>query len=290
MKIVSLFGGLGNQMFDYAFSLALKKQYPNEDILLDAHLLNTLYEYGFELHTVFPDLEYKLATKKQVNSVSRYFGNYYVSRFMRSLLPTRKSEFIERIPDGFDSEVYNQNGDRYYIGYWHGFDYYKDIIGEIQDSFVFKNPNGYNESMGSEMAECNSVGIHVRRGDYLKAKHAEFGQAITLDYYKDAISLLYSKNENYRFYIFSNDIEWCKQEILPLLKTGNVTFMTENTGINSCWDMYLMSKCKNLIIANSTFSWWGAILNRRNPMVIAPKNWKVDYPSDTICSPLWIRL
>ena len=290
MKIVSLFGGLGNQMFDYAFSLALKKKYPDEEILLDAHLLKTLYEYGFELHTVFPNINYRLATKKQINAVSRYFGNYYVSRFMRAILPTRKTEFIEKLPDTYDPDVFTLQGDRYLIGYWHGYDYYKDIIKDIQDSFVFQNPNEYNLSMGVELEDGNTVGIHVRRGDYLKAKHAEFGQAITLDYYKEAISLLYNQNDNYRFYIFSNDIDWCKQEILPLLKTDKVTFMTENTGINSCWDMYLMSKCKNLIIANSTFSWWGAILNRRNPLVIAPKNWKVDYSSETICAPNWIRI
>ena len=290
MKIINLIGGLGNQMFQYAFSLAVMKHYPNEEVLIDIHHLESLYEYGFELKKVFPNLECQIASKKQVRKVSRYSPTYKISRIVRNILPARKSEFLEKDPEMFDPEVFQQLGDTYFEGYWHAYKYFEDIIPDIREQFVFPQPSSFNLNLSEELLSCKSVGLHVRRGDYLKARFADLGEACNLDYYKSAISLLHEKSEDYHFYIFSNDIEWCRKEIIPLLKTDRVTVVTENTGINSNWDMYLMSHCHYLIMANSTFSWWGAVLNRNNPMVIVPKNWKVGVPSDTLCAPDWIRL
>ncbi|MDE6337259.1 MAG: alpha-1,2-fucosyltransferase, partial [Muribaculaceae bacterium] len=78
---------------------------------------------------------------------------------------------------------------------------------------------------------------------------------------------------NNHFFIFSNDIDWCKHNLVPLMKGNNVHFVTENKGVDSCWDMFLMTYCKKLIIANSSFSWWGAFLNKNVELVIAPYPW-----------------
>lgn len=287
MKIINMLGGLGNQMFEYAFALALKKHYPGEEILLDIHHLKTLYDYGFELKTVFPDIDYQLASKTQIRKVSRYLPNYKASRIVRRLLPPRKCEYVERKQDVFDPNVFKQNGDVYFEGYWHAYEYYQDILDEIQDAFTQKKPNEYNQSMAQRISASNTVGIHVRRGDYLKAQNAKFSQSCGKDYYAKAIALLKESGKDYHYYFFSNDMEWCENEIVPLLNPSDYTFVTENKGINSCWDMYLMSQCENLIIANSSFSWWGALLNKRTPNVYAPKMWKIGVPSDSICPLEW---
>ena len=278
-------------MQEYAFSLALKKHYPNEEILLDIQHLESLYEHGFEIKKVFPNLDCKIATKKQINKVSRYVPNYKLSRIVRRLLPKKRTEYVEaRESDIFDSKVFDLQGDVYYEGYWHAYKYYEDIIPEIRSSFVPTDANEYNAGLINDIEKENSVGIHVRRGDYLQAENASLAGACNLDYYKAAISELYKHGSDYHFYIFSNDIDWCKKEILPLLKTDKVTFVTGNTGIHSCWDMFLMSHCKKLIIANSSFSWWGAMLNKNNPTVIVPKYWRVGDSSESFCAPDWIRL
>ncbi len=286
MKIINLIGGLGNQMFDYAFSLALKKHYPNEDVLLDIQHLDSLYAYGFELKKVFPDIECQIASKDQIKKVSRYITNYKLSRFARKFLPNKETEFVEKVPEQFEPKVFELKGDVYYEGYWHSYRYYENIISDIQNNLAFPTPNFYNSDMAHAMKECDSVGLHVRRGDY----NDRWLKACDLSYYTKAISFFKNEGLDHHFFIFSNDIDWCKQEILPLIGNDRVTFVSENTGINSCWDMYLMSQCKNLIIANSTFSWWGAILNKNNPNVIMPEFWKVGVPSDSLCAPHWIRL
>lgn len=290
MKVVNLIGGLGNQMFQYAFAIALQHHYSNEDILVDTQHLASLYEYGFELKTVFPNIDFKIASKRQIKAVSRYAPNYKLSRIIRRLLPPRKSEYIERVQDVYDPKVFEQNKDIYFEGYWHAYDYFIDVIPEIRNAFSHPTPNDYNNEMINKIESVNSVGIHVRRGDYLKPEYQHLGKACTLDYYIDAIKKINEEKGDYHYFIFSNDIDWCKQEILPLLETDKVTFVTGNTGINSSWDMFLMSHCKKLIIANSTFSWWGAFLNKNNPTVTVPKFWKVGAPSDGLCAPDWILL
>lgn len=290
MKIVNLIGGLGNQMFQYAFAIALQHHYPEEDILIDTQHLASLYEYGFELKTVFPNNDYKIASKKQIKEVSRFAPNYKFSRLLRRLLPPRKTEYIERVQDVYDKEVFNQQKDAYFEGYWHAYDYFVEVIPEIRKAYAHPAPNDYNKKMIDLIESTNSVGIHVRRGDYLKPEFADLGKACTIDYYKSAIQKINEMSTGYHYFIFSNDIEWCRQEILPLLNKEGVTFVTENKGINSSWDMFLMSHCKKLIIANSTFSWWGAFLNKNNPTVTVPKYWKVGGPSDGLCAPDWFLL
>ena len=118
------------------------------------------------------------------------------------------------------------------------------------------------------MEEVDSVSLHIRRGDYLLPENRElFGGICTLDYYRRAIDYILDKVKNPFFFIFSNDIVWVKEN----MNISNSLFITWNSGKDSWQDMFLMSKCKHNIIANSTFSWWGAWLNK-NPqkIVISP--------------------
>ena len=134
----------------------------------------------------------------------------------------------------------------------------------------------------------NSVSIHVRRGDYLNGYYFEtLGKICDIDYYKRAIALINKEVNDPYFYIFSDDPGYVAEN----LKIENATYVDFNRGRDSWQDMYLMSQCKHNIIANSTFSWWGAWLNTNlNKIVIAPNRWFANMDNDEIVLPEWIRL
>ena len=138
------------------------------------------------------------------------------------------------------------------------------------------------------MESSNSVGLHIRRGDYVE--HALFKGICDLCYYKKGIKEILHDGKNHVFFIFSNDIQWCEEHIAPLLEGHEFFFINQNTGIHSCWDMFLMTHCKDLVIANSSFSWWGAFLNNRGGRVVAPKVWVNGGIECDIWLDDWIRL
>ena len=161
---------------------------------------------------------------------------------------------------------------RYYDGYWQDPQYFADIREELTACFTFKNPlKGKNAEVLKTITSSNSVGIHVRRGDYLKK--ARYRGLCDVGYYTHAISSIKKNIDNPHFFFFSNDMEWCEEHLLPLIVDNNHTFVDWNNGENSYIDMQLMSECKSLIIANSSFSWWAAYLGNMKEMVIAPKTW-----------------
>ena len=282
MKIVNIIGGLGNQMFQYAFALALKEKHKEEVVKIDTSHFNYIFikkfksanlHNGYEIEKVFPKAKLPHATAWDLIKVTWYMPNYVLSRVVRKMLPVRKNEYIQKPADifAFNVEVFNAKGNGYYEGVWQAVEYLEEVKETIQDVFLHPEPNEYNRLLIHEISSCNSVGLHVRRGDYLYAP--EFNGICNLEYYKKAITEILSDGNDHCFYIFSNDINWCKQEIEPLLNGNKVVYVIGNTGKNSCWDMFLMTYCKNLIIANSSFSWWGAFLNKNVSKVVAPYPW-----------------
>ena len=282
MKIVNIIGGLGNQMFQYAFALALQKKHKEQMVKIDTSHFNYIFikkyksanlHNGYEIEKVFPNANIPHATLGDLVKVTWYMPNYVLSRVVRRLLPPRKSEYIQTAADIFAycEETYNAKGDGYYEGVWQAVDYYTDAKDDLRAIFAHPTPNEYNQQLIKNIQGCNSVGLHVRRGDYLYT--SEFNGICDLEYYKRAIAEILKDEQKHYFYIFSNDIAWCKQEIESLISGHEIVYVTENTGKNSCWDMFLMTYCKNLIIANSTFSWWGAFLNKNVKKVIVPNKW-----------------
>jgi hypothetical protein len=141
----------------------------------------------------------------------------------------------------------------------------------------------------NKILSTNSVSIHIRCGDYLSPKYISiYGGICTIEYYKRAISYILQTVDNPVFFIFSDDIEWTKDNIT----INNAIFVSNNKGINSFLDMYLMSICKHNIIANSSFSWWGAYLNKnKNKKVIMPNRWfNSKLPDPNVFDSKWIKL
>lgn len=298
MRIVNITGGLGNQMFQYAFALSLKKAFPDELVVIDISHYRSIFfkrfkginlHNGFEIDKVFPEANLPIARFKQIAKVSYYIPNYVLSRLGRILLPRRKTEFIPPYGKNYSyvPEAY-QPGNRYYEGYWQCIKYFEPIKQQIQKVFTHPKPDAYNKELIDRICACSSVGIHVRRGDYLS--EPEFRNICGVSYYKKGIEMILSDEKPHEFYIFSNDIQWCKENIAPLVGSNVIHYVTGNKGENSCWDMFLMTYCKDLIIANSSFSWWGAFLNQSVNRVIAPYPWlnrdcEIDLYEDT-----WLKI
>lgn len=301
MRIVNIRGGLGNQMFQYAFAIALKSKYPDENILIDTQLYsfplvksfqgNNFFHNGYEVEKIFPNAKLPIASWREVAKVSYYIPNYILNRAAKKLLPLRKSEYIQSPTDSY---VYNvdalEASDKsYYEGYWLSPKYFDGCKNDIYKVFQFPPFNTKeNLRLEKELALDNSVTIHIRRGDFLN--HPIYKDICTLDYYRKAIKESKRYIIDPVFYIFSNDQTWCKENLKEVFGNSIVEFVDNNKGDESYRDMQLMSLSRCNILANSTFSWWGAYLNQRGDhIVFVPNKW-VNTPCEDACCKEWIKV
>lgn len=260
MIIIKFHGGLGNQMFEYAFLKQMQKRYPDVDI--KAHIPHIKDFNGYELKSVF-GIEINEASKWQVRMLSDYYpdgGHRFINilyKIRRSIFGVKNSYLVQDDYTSFYENVYELNPlySYYLMGVWANENYLKGIDEELRSEFVFNN-NGLscqNQKLICQINNSNSVAIHVRRNDYIT-----LGAIVTSDeYYTKAIEYIQCKIRNPVFYIFSDDHDYCEK----LFKDINHTIVKGNTGKDSFRDMQLMSYCKHNIIANSTFSFWAAYLN-----------------------------
>lgn len=295
MKIVNIIGGLGNQMFQYAFAVVLKEKSMDKDVLIDTQLFrfsfikkfkrNNFYHNGYEIKEVFPNATLPEAKGWQMARVSYWLPNYVLNRVARKILPKRQTEYKQKGDYSYDEEVFTMQGDYFLEGYWQHYRYFEGMQGVLRRIFQFPLPEDKNLDAVKDMRSLPSIGMHVRRGDYVG--NPGFGDVCTLEYYKNAIGQLDVKPETI-FYVFSNDILWCEDNLRPLMQ--NVCYVDWNKGKDSFWDMFLMSQCEQLVIANSSFSWWGAYLNERAKIVVAPKLWNRCETEIHIQMPEWQQI
>ncbi len=195
---------------------------------------------------------------------------------------------MERKDFLYDVTVPAQGGDCYYDGYWQHEEYFKDAEDAVRNAFSFPEWADIRNTELASRLRTGSVSLHIRRGDYIN--HPLFQGICDLDYYKRAIDCM-NKRVNPRLYcIFSNDISWCENNLSGLLADKEVVYVDWNKGAQSHADMQLMGLCDHNVIANSSFSWWGAWLNR-NPqkVVIAPRKWMNVNCEDPVPDS-WIRI
>lgn len=270
MRIVNIFGGLGNQMFQYALMKALEERF-HEPIWADTHLF---YDYsrhnGLEIERIFP-IQLSIATKDCIKKLAYFAPNYNTHKLLKWLHIKKTSTIQEILSKPYHEDVFRDR-DTYYDGYWQDPKYFIGIEHLLSESFAFKLPlNEKNKRIHDIICSTTSVGIHVRRGDYLKK--ARYRGVCDMKYYTLAIQQVLQQMIQPHFYFFSNDIGWCKEHLTPLLPQDQYTFIDWNKETESYIDMQLMTQCKSLIIANSSFSWWAAYLNKRANLIIAPKTW-----------------
>lgn len=274
MKIVRIFGGLGNQMFQYALALALKAKFSDQQVFIDHSIMRGYpLHNGFELDRVF-GVKIPQANYRNLLKVAYPLPNYRLWQIGHHILPKRKSMIIENRDMSFMQNILSDAGDLLYEGYWQTEKYFIDIRDHILEAYKFPkfSKETRNSDLWHRMIDKITVSIHVRRGDYLAISNAS--SICTLDYYKQAINQLLKRVNPDLYLVFSDDINWCKENLGYLLNSDHTVYVDWNKGADSFQDMHLMSLCKHNIIANSSFSWWGAWLNK-NPdkMVIAPSKW-----------------
>ena len=279
MILVELNGGIGNQMFQYAAakSLALHhKTILKLDISpgTDKSMPQELKPRPFELH--YFNLPDQVASASEVES---FITTSAFSKIKEKTKPNHKRRVYREPFFHYDNNFYNTEADVYLKGLWQSEKYFNPFKENIRSIFEFKNDTVNTfQDFPCRLKEQNSVSIHVRRGDYLAKVSLEVLGLIPLEHYQHAIELINSKIPNPSFYFFSDDIQWVKENF-PI---PNATYVSGDIGNNHVEELYLMSQCKHNIIANSSFSWWGAWLNN-NPdkIVVAPKNWFNKGPKDT---------
>ncbi len=289
MKIVNVIGGLGNQMFQFAFYLALKRKFPEEDIKLYTKVYQGYGRHNaYELDRIF-GLEAEMATVAETTKLAYPYLNYRLWQIGNHLLPERSTMMKEHIFGHYYGEALTRQGDCYYDGYWQNEKYFADIQMDLLMAYSPIDIDERNITLGRQLASSNSVSIHVRHGDFLKK--SIYRGICGLDYYQRAINEIQTKVKVDRFCIFSNDIPWCKEHIIPLLKGKDYLIVDWNTGMRSYLDMYLMSQCRHQIIAHSSFSWWGAWLNQYpSKTVIGPERWNNIKDSEFELPATWLKI
>jgi hypothetical protein len=288
MDVIVIFNGLGNQMSQYAYFLQKRS-------LGKTYFISFCSDHnGMELDKVFsinvkPSLFQKnLYLLFRILLTNKGWG--------LNNIKNRISQFfnIRIVKENFDynyKEQYLQpsRGLTYYYGGWHSELYFAECRHEIISKFKFNTPtDNVNQEIIKKISNTESVAVHVRRGDYLNASNINlFGGVCTQEYYEKAINFIEERVRDVHYFVFSNDIGWVKEN----LKLQNVTYIDNNRGTNSYIDMYLMSICKHNIIANSTFSWWGAWLNQNeDKIVICPNRFLNDDKSTDVYPQDWIKI
>lgn len=290
MLIVEMNGGLGNQMFQFALYRALSIKRNDVylyDSVLDRRLNNSK---SMRVYQVF-ELKYNVANPKYCYELADVRRDPF-SRMRRRLLGKRamSTNFVEtNLDENFTKKVFELD-DAYIQGYWQTEKYFLDVKDEIRNDFTF---SGIEKNEVRDILDLindkQSVSIHLRCGDYIHnpAFNKLYGGICTNEYYNKAIEIMRDRLKFPYFVVFSDDIQYAKEKF-----TGNDFMVVDQFyGTKAHYDMFLMSQCKHNIIANSSFSWWGAWLNAYDKkIVIAPSKWTNDHAVKyTVCDN-WIRI
>ena len=295
MIIVKLIGGLGNQMFQYAFgrSLALKN---NTTLKIDIQDLQNKAEKkdftlrNFELN-VF-NVQVEIASESEIQNFMK--SKTMMAKDLLTLtLPFKSNNFYLREPHHHYFPLAKKApANTYAYGYFQSEKYFNDIRSTLLKDFTPRLPlSKRSQEVADRMSKVNGVSIHVRRGDYVSNKvNLDVHGLCEADYYEKALAIISEKVDQPKLFVFSDEPNWFKEKT----KTDfPVEYVEHNVGNASYEDLYLMSLCKHHIIANSSFSWWGAWLNQNlNKIVIAPSKWMNNTPKNTkdVVPDSWIKI
>lgn len=293
MIIIKLQGGLGNQMFQYACgkSVGLQKR---TSVKLD---ISTLKEGVQSKHFSVRSFELNIFKATLYHASDKELNLFFLkSIHLKIWYKWLKSNRFYTEPHFFwDKNLTTIRGNLFLNGFWQSEKYFAEFEKNIRDDFTFiADRNQKTMDKENEILLCNAISIHVRRGDYISSPTANsFHGVNSLEYYETAMSKIEVLIDNPFYFLFSDDVLWAKEHLAK--NRQNITIIEHNKGKDSWQDMYLMSKCKHHIIANSSFSWWGAWLNKNvNKVVIAPKKWFANKEKNNQTQDLiptsWIRL
>lgn len=270
-SIIKFNGGLGNQIFQYAFYLFCECN--GISVEADKMIYETKKIHGgYLLDALFPDNQIRYTTKdtseynkpfsfkeKTINKLFHHVNNHYYEEFFKTVddvIPFLKQEEF-----------------CYLEGWWQDVEYIKPSKDRLKKTkyLLMEYPDKYINTTHETILKNESVSVHIRRGDYLKndAVQKRYGNICTEEYYRNAIKYFKARYPDVKLFVFSDDVEYCKT-----LFAGEEYFFVEPSAPEKAFiDMLLMSECKHHIIANSSFSWWGAMLSDSFGTIIMPQTW-----------------
>lgn len=293
MIIVKLIGGLGNQMFQYAAGRCLAEKH-STILKLDVTGFEEYKLHRYSLHC-FHVWEY-LATKTEIKNV--IYTQSTLSKLKQKTLSKlgfksyKSSNWITEKQFHFDAEILEAPNNTFLDGYWQSEKYFADITNILRREFVVKYQQDYLSQKFTELIQnTEAVSLHIRRTDYVQdALTYKVHGICDQDYYDRCVRYIGDRVSNPHFFVFSDEPQWAKDN----LRFGFPTTIVDcNDASRNYEDLRLMTMCRNNIIANSSFSWWGAWLNPNpNKLVIAPHQWFKDETKNTkdIVPQQWIKL
>lgn len=291
MIVVRMLGGLGNQLFQYA--LGRRLTYGTDDRLaLDLSWYSDEWE-KFSERTFKLDnfaTTFSVASERDVRDIipgGRRGTNTArrLCRYCPALVQTTCNYVLEiqknylwrwtpevcttRVPrcHSFEPSILDITGPAYLDGFWQTERYFHDFGSVLRSDLTVTDPvEGWDEDLLHRISETNSVGVHVRRGDFV-----DIGHALPAAYFERAVSEIESRVSNPHFYVFSDGIEWAKRRITIPHPT---TYVSNRYADADYEDLRYLSECRHHVISNSTFGWWGAWLGEHpDQRVIAPSRW-----------------
>ena len=322
MIVLRITSGLGNQMFQYAFYTLLTEKYKDTEVLADISWFKHNHEHReYELEKIFGSVsgslfEIKKANTSTIVKMSGKIPNFFngmagaafdkirriPNRILKDTLLKKRAPFIlEQDQDLFFEKVMNldTSKDWYIQGFFIEEMYYGQILDKVKERLVFPAiTEASNMEYEKLISSCDSVSLHVRRGDYLSDLYKDKFLTLGRGYYEKAVNYVskeiisaakaQNREADIKFFVFSDDEQFVRDEFTWL---DNKVIVTGNTGDKSFRDMQLMSLCKHNITANSTFSQWGALLNSNDGHItIYPKVYMKDSDNEKKTAPRWVQL
>ncbi len=267
MIVVRILGGLGNQLFQYAYAKSLSAK--GYEVKIDISAFK-----NYQLHGGYHLNEFKIDLP-EASKLESFIAKYAFR------IPMKEKSLL------FQKRFLNPKKSAYIKGYFQTENYFKDIRAILLKQIIVKKQLSSStiDYLEQITIKKNTCAIHVRRGDYVLDEKAKKVHGICdLNYYKEAIKLMREKCNEIDFFVFSDDISWVKKN----LKIKNAVYVEHQVIPHE--DIHLMSLCNHNITANSSFSWWAAWLNQhKNKIVIAPKKWFVINENEVACKN-WIQL
>ncbi len=288
MIISKIFGGLGNQMFQYAMGRALAKRQGKEyKIDISAFEQYRLHRYSLpSLNITAP-----IATRDEILALKGKPVTGSVTGKFLQLFSKKNSHYVKEPSYLFSQKMHDLQADAYLEGYWQSEKYFNDAAELIRKEFTFKpEPDAMNKALLEHIKSVNAIAVHVRRGDYVSnANTNKFHGTTPIDYYQRAFDSMTKQVDNPYVFIFSDDALWVKENLHFSIPTQ---YVDHNSSDKNYEDLRLISACKHHIIANSSFSWWGAWLAEHpEQKVIAPLKWfNADQETRDLIPERWQRM
>lgn len=284
--IVRMSGGLGNQMFQYAFARALQEK-RGGDLCLD---LNFYFSHSERIFALDQYAVHYTALKNYIgyNKIRKYVQRLPIISAMLGIHKEKREYQI-------DTNIYKYHY-KYYTGYWQNVQYFRGKKEMLKKELTYIGEiTPVQGKLADRMENEESVAVHVRRGDYRSERYINVYYQQKEKYYRNAIKYIQERNDKkeIKIYFFSDDIKWCREVFGDI---DNAEFIDAQMSGSPHIDMMLMRKCKYIIMANSTFSWWAAWLSDRvDSVVITPQYWfcskkRNDKVLAALIEPEWIVL